>query len=854
MPAQHTVCADSNLLEKLWSAPVSREVLPNGLTLIVKPDQRSDLASVQVWVKTGSIHEGDFLGAGLSHYLEHMLFKGTTKREGREISPLVQSHGGHINAYTSFDRTVYYIDIPAENTEVAIDVLADMVLHSTLPEDECIKEKDVILREIAMGQDDPDQRLGEALFSTAYRQHPYRYPVIGHRDVFSAVTRSDLQAYYQARYVPNNLVVVVVGNVSTDAVKKSVELHFGQVPRARLAPVYIPDETTQLSIRQWHRFEEVEISRAGLSWQIPALTHPDTPALDVLAMILGTGDSSILWQSIREKAGLVHGIDATSWNPGSTGLFYISFTCDADKRELATKAIMLELRQLARKGITAGLVKKVVRQLTVMEINTRKTVSGQASRLGVGEVVVGEMGYSRSYFSRLATVTPKEVKRVLRAYLRPEVCTKVSLNPEANAPQTKVKAGRSTDTRGDFEEMVLPNGARLLLQPDHSLPNLHFRLCGLGGPAYEAPNRRGATALMATLLTKDTKRRSAEEVASYLEEVGGSFYPVSGNNTFGLAAEVLPADEDRALEILSEAILRPAFLASTVATERASQLASLQEDNDDVVTWGAKKLRQSFFGEHPFAIGPHGDEAGVKAIKPRDLKVLYQKLMRAGNVVLAVSGDFNPRVLGKKCRALLSKIPAGQLSSDPGEFSGGSQTGLLNEKQPKQQAIVFEAYAGPSVRDDDFYVSEVMDELFSGMSSRLFERVREELGLAYFVRSTRVIGLDAAMFYFFAGTAPGSEQSVWREIDAEIKRVSRGEVGEAELNRCQVRLKAARRMGMQTNGSRAMQAALDALYGTPINDQLHHDREIDAVTTEALARFAKRYFKRSKRLRLRVGP
>lgn len=854
MPAKNAARADSNLLETLWSAEVSRQVLPNGLTLIVKPDQRSDLASVQVWVKTGSIHEGDYLGAGLSHYLEHMLFKGTTKREGREISPLVQAHGGHINAYTSFDRTVYHIDIPSENTEVAIDVLADMVLHSTLPEEECTKEKDVILREIAMGQDDPDQRLGEALFSTAYRQHPYRHPVIGHRDVFSAVTRADLQAYYQARYVPNNLVVVVVGNVSIDSVRKSVEQHFGEIPRARLAPVYIPAETTQLSARQWHRFDDVEISRAGLSWQIPALTHPDTPVLDVLSMILGSGDSSILWQRIREKAGLVHSVDATSWNPGSTGLFYISFTCDADKREKATKAIMRELRQLERKGITADLVKKVVRQLTVMEINTRKTVSGQASRLGVAEVVVGEMGYGRAYFSRLSTVTPTEVKRVLREYLRAEVCTQVSLNPEASAPEADSKQEQSSATRGDFEEIVLPNGARLLLQPDHSLPNLHFRLCGLGGPCYEAPNRRGATTLMATMLTKDTKRRSAEEVARYLEEVGGSFYPVSGNNTFGLAAEVLPADTDRALEILGDAILRPAFLASTVATERAAQLASLQEDNDDVVTWGSKKLRSSFFGEHPFAIGTNGDEAGVKAMKPKDLEALYRKLMCGSNLVLAVSGDFDPRVLGKKCRALLSKVPAGQLSARSEGFSGGAQSGVLVEKQPKQQAIVFEAYQGPSIRDDDFFVSEVMDELFSGMSSRLFERVREDLGLAYFVRSTRVIGLDAAMFYFFAGTAPGSEKAVWREIDAEIKRVARGEVSQEELTRCQVRLKAARRMGMQTNGSRAMQAALDALYGTPINDQAYHDREVDKVTSAALARFAKRYFKRAKRLRLSVGP
>src|ERR1700683_672158 len=148
--------AEGDLLDLFWSEPVNRAVLPNGLTLLVKPDRSAALVSVQVWVKTGSIHEGSQLGAGLSHFLEHMLFKGTSRRSGRDISATVQAHGGYINAYTTFDRTVYFIDLPSEHLEVAVDVLADAVLHSTLPEDEVAREKEVILREIAMTQDDPE--------------------------------------------------------------------------------------------------------------------------------------------------------------------------------------------------------------------------------------------------------------------------------------------------------------------------------------------------------------------------------------------------------------------------------------------------------------------------------------------------------------------------------------------------------------------------------------------------------------------------------------------------------------------------------------------------------------------------
>ncbi|MEO7600010.1 MAG: pitrilysin family protein, partial [Opitutus sp.] len=252
--------ADLRLLDSFWKEPVERVVLPNGLTLIMKTDRSAALASVQVWVKTGSTHEGANLGAGLSHYLEHMLFKGTGRRAGREISATVQAHGGYINAYTTFDRTVYYIDLPSEHTGVAIDLLADAVLHSTLPADECVKEKDVILREIAMVKDDPDNRIWDALFSTAFREHPYRQPIIGHQDVFSAVTRDDLVSYYRARYVPNNLVVAIVGDIDLAKTRAEVEKHFGAAPRSKLAPVLVPGEPLQLAARAEHRFEDVELT------------------------------------------------------------------------------------------------------------------------------------------------------------------------------------------------------------------------------------------------------------------------------------------------------------------------------------------------------------------------------------------------------------------------------------------------------------------------------------------------------------------------------------------------------------------------------------------------------------------
>ncbi len=853
MATSFSAAADLRLLDPFWREPAERIVLPNGLTLILKPDRSAALASVQVWVKTGSIHEGGSLGAGLSHYLEHMLFKGTTRRAGREISATVQAHGGYINAYTTFDRTVYYIDLPSEHTAVAIDLLADAVLNSTLPADETAKEKDVILREIAMTKDDPDNRLWDALFSTAFREHPYRQPIIGHRDVFSAVTREDLVNYYRARYVPNNLVVVVVGDIDLAATRAAVEQHFGAAPRVKLAPVLVPSEPLQLAARAEHRFEKVETTRAALAWPIPGLTHDDAPVLDLLAMVLGSGDSSVLWQDIREKTGLVHTIDASSWNPGTSGLFCISFTSDADKRLTATAAIEKTLARCATRGFTAAQLKKALRQLVVGEINTRKTMSGQASRLGAAEVVVGDLDYSRAYFERIRDITPAELRRVLRAYLTPARLTSISLNPVAAAPV----AGADTAVAGttaDFSEIKLPNGARLLLQPDHRLPNLHLRFIMQGGPLFEEAGKRGATSLLATMLTKDTRHHSSAEVAEFIEEVGGSFYPFSGNNSLGLAIEVLPPDAARALAVLEEAVCSPAFKAATFALERDAQVAALQQDADDVVTFARKLARKKFFGPHPLGIDASGDEAGVKALKPADLVALHRRLCVGPNVVLAVAGDFDPRKLVPKLKTFLAKLSANAAPIAPKQAGSPAAASDLVEKQPREQAVVLQAFPGPRAHGEDFYVGEMADELFSGMASRLFERVREEKGLAYFIRSGRVLGLDTGMFYFFAGTQPGREAEVLAEIDAEIARVTAGGVEPAELARCQTRLKAARRQGLQTNSSRAMQAGINALQGQPINDWKNYDTRIDAVTIGDLAKFAQRYFQRALRTQLVVRP
>src|SRR6202521_1606860 len=245
-----------------------KRVLPNGLTVIVQEDRSAPVVSVQAWCSTGSIDENEHLGAGLSHILEHMLFKGTKTRAANAIAQKVQDVGGYINAYTSFDRTVFWIDVPKDGVATALDVLADAMMNSTLPPAEYLKEQEVIRREFAMNLDDPDRMTGQLLFATAYQRHPYRLPVIGQMEVYNQLTQEQVMQYYKARYVPNNLTFIVAGDVDPEKVHEQLADFFKAYPEKSLKPVFIPEEPPQLGRREAHNEFATELTRLSLAWHI----------------------------------------------------------------------------------------------------------------------------------------------------------------------------------------------------------------------------------------------------------------------------------------------------------------------------------------------------------------------------------------------------------------------------------------------------------------------------------------------------------------------------------------------------------------------------------------------------------
>src|SRR4051812_2181304 len=419
---------------------VSITTLDNGLTIIVREDHSAPVVSAQSWAMAGSIHEGQWLGAGLSHVLEHMLFKGTTTRPGSRIDQEVQEAGGYMNAYTSFDRTVYHIDVPNTGARTAIDILCDIMQHATLPPDELAKEMEVIVREMDMNVDDPGRRASRRLFETAYTRSPYRFTVIGYPDIFHELKPDDIHSYYREKYAPNNVFYVVAGDVKPEAIAAQIREAYAKSKAKPLPAVVLPEEPAQTASREIIEEAPIELGYFHMAWHIPDLRHPDLPGLDVLAALLGHGRSSRLYQEVREKKGLVHSVDAWTYSPGAPGLFGASATVDAANFVPARDALLAAIAKMKSAPVPAAELTKAVKQFISGNLSARKTMQGQANDLGGSWLGANDLNFSERYLAAVKRVTPQDLQRLAGQYLTSENRTLYALLPTGTAPKPTLTA------------------------------------------------------------------------------------------------------------------------------------------------------------------------------------------------------------------------------------------------------------------------------------------------------------------------------------------------------------------------------------------------------------------------------
>lgn len=816
-------------------------MLANGLTLIVQEDRSAPVASVQAWCATGSVDEHEHLGAGLSHILEHMLFKGTKTKPANAIAQQVQNVGGYINAYTSFDRTVFWIDVPKNGVSVALDVLSDAMMNSTLPPEEYAKEQEVIRREFAMGMDDPDRMAGQLLFATAYQRHPYRLPVIGLLDVFNQLTSDEVKEYYRARYVPNNLTFIIVGDVDAEAVYRQLADFFKDYPAKSLRPVFIPAEPPQLGRREMHQDFVTELTRLSLAWHVPEITHPDVPALDLLSTILGDGRSSRLYRRVREETGLAYGVSAFSYTPGDPGLLGIDATVEPEKRGAACDLILEIVADIQANGVEPEELAKAKKISLSHHLGALTTMRGQAADLGSNWFLTRNLNFTRDYLAGVQKIASADVRRVAARYLTDDNLTIISLNPKAAG--AAVSQTVQPMAAGEIQKVELSNGLRLLIREDPRLPLVSMAGVFRGGLLAETRATNGITRLMAKTLLKGTKTRSAEQIADTIEAVGGSIGSDAGNNSFSVAIDVTQPDLRLGVEILADVLLNATMPEPAVARERAVQLAGIKEDEEQLTTVARNILRAALFGDHPYALRGKGSADSVVKLTRKNLLAFRDRHLVARNGVISVFGNVKSAEVRDLFETALGKMKPGELAlTDPPLPAILTGTVAVESLKEKAQGVLMVGYRGADLFSPDRFALELIDEASSDLGSRFFVRIREQMGLAYYVGASQMQGLVPGLFLFYLGTDPQKIEPVKTALLDEIRGLATEGLTEEELARAKKKRIGQQQIANQSNDSFGYLAALDELYGLGFDHYKSLERDVEAVTLADIRRVATKYF------------
>ncbi|HSE93146.1 MAG TPA: pitrilysin family protein, partial [Methylomirabilota bacterium] len=384
------------------------------------------VVALQLWVQAGGRDEaaGE---VGLAHYLEHMLFKGTATRPAGFIDREVEGVGGRMNAGTSLDYTYYHMLLPARRALAGIETLADVSVNAALDETQLEREKRVVLEEMRLGKDRPTRFLARQLYEVLFQGHPYGRPVIGRDDLVRALTREQLLAFYRRHYAPESFTLVVVGAVAPDEVLAVATREFGRLPRIGFSRLPVAP-VAEVQPRRVERQRPGAHAYLGLAWLAPRLDHADTPAVDVLASVMGQSRSARLPRTLRDRLGLVNSISASYAALEGAGVLSITAQLDPASLERAQAEIMAEAQRLRRDGITTAELERAITTAEAQREFRMETAEGRAFTLGHAETI-WRIEDELAYVDRVRSVSVEQVRAAAQRYLDPERFARVVLTP-----------------------------------------------------------------------------------------------------------------------------------------------------------------------------------------------------------------------------------------------------------------------------------------------------------------------------------------------------------------------------------------------------------------------------------------
>jgi zinc protease len=837
--------------------------LPNGLTVVLQENHASKVVAFQAWVGVGSADEPPEL-AGIAHVFEHMLFKGTARRGVGKIAQEVEGAGGEINAWTSFDQTVYHLVLASRYFDTGLDILADALQHSSFDPIELERELKVVLEEVKQGEDNPSRVATQALFGTAYLKHPYRRPVIGYTRTVQQFTRERLLDFFQRYYVARNMTLVVVGDFDAARAKQKIAEAFAEAPDRPAPSRETRKEPAQRASRSKVTGADVREAHLAVAFHIPGIHHADTGTLDVASIILGQGDSSRLTVAVKRQRQLVTDVYSYSYTPRDPGLMVAGATLPPERVDTALDAILAEVFRLRFDLVSPEELKKAQAIIESDAVYQKETVQGQARKLGFFETVAGGLDYESEYSRQVRQVTPESLRETVRRYVTLENASVTLLLPQANVKEpaelekgllerlqrgladAEDRWGKPAEAVAAVDDVVrvkLPSGARLIVKRDPSVGLVAMRAVWMGGLRYEDEKTNGVNNLLAALLTRGTRTRAGDEIAREVEGMAGSLGGFSGRNSFGMRAELLARHWERGLEIVADCLLNPRLGDEEIEKERRQVLEEIRAQQDNVSAEAFRLFARSLYKKHPYRLDVIGSAESVAGMTRRRLVDYYKRHVAPENMTLAVVGDVDPQAVVKKARELFGVVKKGAVPAapEPQVDEPPSAPVQVFRFQNKQQAHVVYGFPGTTVSDPDRFALEVLATILSGQGGRLFVELRDKRGLAYRVSAFSVEGVDPGYIAVYIATSPQNLPVAVAGIEDELRKVIDQPIPKAELERAKRYLVGAHEISLQRRAALASTLAFHECYGLGWDEYRRYAPGIIAVTAADVQRVAQKF-------------
>jgi zinc protease len=853
----------------------TKVILKNGLTVLVREQQAIPLVSINTYVKAGYFDEDERI-SGISHVIEHMFFKGTTKRPVGEIARETHGLGGYLNAYTYYDRTVYHTEVPAENMKKALEIQADALWNSTYDATELKREIEVVLQENNRKLDNPGAVASEKLYATAFQQHRMRRWRIGTPEGLRALSRDDIVAYVKKYYRPSNIILSIAGRLDTEeTIAEVVKLYGGVSDGPDAAAVERdngPAEPEQTAVRYGWQRGPAEQTHVALGFHSQGILTDDARALEVLASILGEGRASILNQYVRDEKGLI--------TSGSAGLIafrdlgFFEIDLETAKPEEAQIGVLAELENIKKFGITKEQLARAKTLIAQNRYHELESVNGIADDIAYYEAL-GDWKKSLSYLSAIQKVSADDIVRVAKKYLLfenlsafeylPESMTRMlNQNDYRQAVLDKVSAAMEQRTIQELpvtaeipatdesitHDLVKPVEKRSILRgpdvyivEDHRLPLVSFGLFYPGGRLYESAKNAGITELMLRTAIRGTKRFNSEDIARRLENAGARIQVVNEPDFFGYIVDGLSGKMSEALEILMDILQQPAFQEDDLEKEKVLQLARIKRLRENNYAYPVNLFMQTLFGEHAYARAAIGTEATTEAVTKEDLQAWFKTNQRQLVPTIIIVGDTQGTGLVAPLADVLTNadLHEREVASLPSP-NLKMETKETVETVSRQQTALVYGFPGVSRSANDRYTLVILEKIVSGLGGRFFDSIREKQGLAYTVRTENAFLSKGGAVYTYVAFSPENETKVKESLEKEIARLRKDGVTADEVKKAITYSIGEHEIGLQTRSGIVLEYARTLYSGEGMQGIANYARFIRGVTPDQVRKAAETYF------------